>query len=67
MLSTSGIFYLRCVLDFGDVCKLALFEVHLDVLPSKIKYHIVQISVTDLEVAVLIRKDQKLKVYFIRV
>lgn len=51
------ILYLRCVLDYGDICKLALFEVLLDVLPPKIKYHSVQISVTDQETAALIGKE----------
>lgn len=50
-------YHISDVLDYGDVCKLALFEVHLDVLPPKIKYHGLQISVIDLETAVLIGKD----------
>lgn len=57
MLSISITLHLRSVLDYGDICKLALFEVCSDVLPPKIKYYSVQISVIDLETAVLIGKD----------
>lgn len=48
------VLYLRCVLDCCDICKLALFEVHVHVLPPKMKYYIVQMSVVDLGDAVLI-------------
>lgn len=54
MVSTSMVLYLRCVLDYCDICKLALFEVHVHVLPPKMKYYNGQTSVIYLGAAVLI-------------
>jgi len=54
MLSTYVVLYLRRVLDYCDICKLALFELRVHVLPPKMKYYNVRMSVIDLGDAVLI-------------